>query len=70
MQWNFCDEFTTIHKGIVPPAEVIGELDLSEDDIKMMVTASLQSQRTVPAGAAAFWLGVDALHGSNIVLNT
>ncbi|OUJ69198.1 hypothetical protein [Hymenobacter crusticola] len=57
--WKFNKEFQRINDD-VRPKEYIGAFSLSTDEA-MIETASLYPNRTVPVGAAAFWLGVDTL---------
>ena len=61
LRWEINDEFTNIHEGIAKPEEFIGGLSFSHDDSQMIKDASLYPHRTVPAGAGAFWLGIDTL---------
>lgn len=61
LHWEINEEFTTIHENVAKPEEFIGELKLSSNDSQMIKDASLYPHRTVPAGAGAFWLGVEAL---------
>lgn len=62
LEWNISGEFIKVHEsdGIVAPEEFTGEITLADDD-QMMKNGCLYPHRTVPAGAGAFWLGVDAL---------
>lgn len=61
LRWKISKEFTHIHEGVAKPEEFIGELSFSHDNLQMIKDASIYPHRTVPAGAGAFWLGVDTL---------
>lgn len=65
LHWDLNDEFFSIHRledeGIVKPEELIEGVAFSTNDNKMLEDASIYPDRTVPAGAGAFWLGIDVL---------
>lgn len=65
LQWDLNDEFFNEHRfedaGIVKEEELVGSIAFSHDDNEMLKALSLYPSRTVPAGAGAFWLGVDTL---------
>jgi len=59
-RWKINEEFTHIREGVAPAGEFVGSFSL-DNDLEMIKKASIYPDRTVPAGAAAFWLGVDTL---------
>lgn len=65
LQWDLNDEFFNENRledvGIVKDEELIGSIAFSHDENAMLKALSLYPSRTVPAGAGAFWLGVDVL---------
>jgi len=65
LHWDLNDEFYNIHRiedeGIVKQQELIGGITFSMDDNQMLEQGSIYPDRTVPAGAGAFWLGVEVL---------
>lgn len=68
LHWEINDEYTSIHENLIKPNEFIGGLKYSTDDLQMLMDASIFPHRTVPAGAAAFWLGIDTIRDLNFVL--
>lgn len=65
LEWRFNEEFATINdRSWLPAKQLVGKIEFAEsekDDPKMLKAGLLHPALTVPAGAAAFWLGVDTL---------
>lgn len=67
LRWRFNAEFITKDDHTwVSPKELKGKIPLLDDDFEMVERCYLTPARTVPAGAAAFWLGVDTLRALRI----
>ena len=65
LRWDLNDEFFNIHRaedeGIVKQTELVENPSFSTDDNQILRDAHIYPDRTVPAGAGAFWLGIDLL---------
>lgn len=65
LKWRFNSEFTKIDDhSWIPPKQLIGKIEFSankDGDSEMLNSGFVHPALAVPAGAAAFWLGVDAL---------
>lgn len=61
LQWHFNEEFANILNLPNRPEELVGRVPLSQKDIELLQSGFVYPSRTVPAGAAAFWLGIDTL---------
>lgn len=58
--WKFNSEFANKKDKLVSGSKLVSSLTLAEDN-EMFKTGNLDPHEMVPAGAAAFWLGVDVL---------
>ncbi len=61
LRWHFNEEFASILNRPNRPEELVGRVPLSQKDMELLQSGFVYPSRTVPSGAAAFWLGVDTL---------